>query len=646
MKKLLIYMVAALLLGGCSADEPYDGQADSGLTPIRLSSGLEVQSRAHAGMDAELPAGRSVAFWVDNASTSAQIYGNNVLAADGSNGFTGGDAMYFPGGGGNVDIYAIHTDGTLTEAFPTSAITHTVAADQTAGADYYNSDLLYAVNRDVAKTTNAVPVTFYHMLSKVRIAIMPGTPETDLTGATVRIVGTKTAADFTPSKTADITQQTTRAAMVAASGTAADITVSNEVSADFTGANVKYNDAMVVPQTVAGGTAFISVTLANNTVLTWSPAAALTLESGKRYTYLVTVTRRELSVSTIVTDWENATENIELMGEANSYMVEPYGNAILIPIARANQATDSRYNLGADATWLGGVTADNYTVELVWGDTPVRTGGVIKKMEAKKVFGKGYIYVEPGMAGNAVICIKVGGVIKWSWHIWVTEPVTYATDTETGLTWMDRNLGAAGTAYDTNGQNGLYYQWGRKDAFPGSDGTDKIRMYYTQSFGDIAHNANPTGNYTELYDMVQNPQNFATNSSSYYGSLNVAEETNDSWGSISGKKTIYDPCPPGWKVPLSAWGSSGWRSGWGAFANNGRIFNGVNSTANLGHFYPITGRRNGAGEIEVNVINWGCYWSASTYSDCSIWMYINDQSALVDRYRTRVHAMAIRCVAE
>ena len=308
MKNKLAYLVALLLATGCSTDETYDNGTE-GLVPMRFTGGIEVQTRAHTGMDAQYPAGRSVAFYVYNATTSAQLYGNNPLTTDGSGGFTGGEPMYFPKTDDNVIIYAMHTNGPLDVVFPELAITHTVAADQRAETDYYNSDLLYAVNQNVAKTTDGIPMTFYHLLSKVRIAVAPGTAETDLAGATIQIVGTQVSADFTPSMGVEMSVQKKRAAMVVASGTAEDITVSNELSADFTAANVRYNDAVVVPQVVAGSTAFIRVTLPDNRVLEWSPETAFTLESGKQYTYHVTLTRTGLNVTLSVTRWEDDMSN-------------------------------------------------------------------------------------------------------------------------------------------------------------------------------------------------------------------------------------------------------------------------------------------------------------------------------------------------
>ncbi len=292
-----------LFLAGCGSDK---NSPDESPTPMRIASNIEPSTRVFDGMNTQFPAGRGVAFYVDNAATSAQLYGNNVLTADGAGNFTGGEAMYFPITGDNINIYALHTNGTLSGAFPSSAVVHTVAADQRTQGDYYKSDLLYANSKNVAKTASSIPLTFYHMLSKVRVAIVSGTNSPNLTGATVQILGTKPSAGFTPSKTVNITQRADRAAMVAASGTAAAITVGNEPSPDFTPANVKYNDAVAVPQTLAAGTTFLSVELASGRTMTYELPGDLTLESGKYYIYEVTVNLPTgLAVTSRIEDWED-----------------------------------------------------------------------------------------------------------------------------------------------------------------------------------------------------------------------------------------------------------------------------------------------------------------------------------------------------
>lgn len=303
---------AALVMAGCSNDE--NEVADNRNSEIRLSSGVSVQTRTFDGMDTQLPDGRTVAVYVDKTGGTPQLYGNNVLTADGNGSFKGGTTMYFPEDKSAVDIYAFHTNGTLGEAFPTTAVTHAVEADQSGETNYLKSDLLYAAKKDNAFSKTAIPLTFYHMLAKVQVAVKAGAGTPNLDGATVSIMGTKLKADFTPDKSADInnatpaTAQAARAGMIVVTATdnaAADIKLSNAVTTgtDFT--NAVYNDAVIVPQTVAQGSKFIKVKLSNGSELFHKLAAGTTFESGKKYQYQITVNLTELTVTSTVVDWDS-----------------------------------------------------------------------------------------------------------------------------------------------------------------------------------------------------------------------------------------------------------------------------------------------------------------------------------------------------
>lgn len=195
-----------------------------------------------------------------------------------------------------------------------------------------------------------------------------------------------------------------------------------------------------------------------------------------------------------------------------------------------------------------------------------------------------HVKVPVTQGGNAVIEAKNSvGTTVWSWHIWVSDYVPVGLDatgiaddgTRTaaikaaqgatqggavhaydGYAWvdpggdyykkviMDRNLGATRNTYSlTNSLDaarayGMLYQWGRKDPIPGSlDGTNREIDVLYNGYGEVttlAKSGSATLDYT-----IQNPKSFIPNL--YLGA--------DSW-SASGAKTIYDPCPAGWKVPL------------------------------------------------------------------------------------------------
>lgn len=141
---------------------------------------------------------------------------------------------------------------------------------------------------------------------------------------------------------------------------------------------------------------------------------------------------------------------------------------------------------------------------------------------------------------------------------------------------MDRNLGAPDVGYhshDVKGGAGLYYQWGRKDPFPGSYTIYKYN--YNQSNPDTS----PSGNRNiGLIDSrltgqgmmnvpfsVLNPVTFLYgnnvwtsgdiyNPTQGFSSIVwndpiplVRSDTEETDG-----KSFFDPCPPGWHVPPSS----------------------------------------------------------------------------------------------
>jgi hypothetical protein len=243
--------------------------------------------------------------YVDEAA-GTQLYSKNLLTASGSGSFTGGTTMFFPQTGNNVDIYAFHTNATLGNDYPTAELTHTVSATQTDQDNYVGSDLLYARSAGVARTTNTVNLLFYHLLSKVQIAIMPGTGLTadDLKGATITIESTKLEAKFTPDKA---TTAAATAFAITSDGSATPITVlstsvANDVSTDF-GTGVKYHDAITVPQTVTAGEPLIKIGLATGGVLYYKPLQNVTFVSGKKFIYHITVNLNSLTVTSTIQDW-------------------------------------------------------------------------------------------------------------------------------------------------------------------------------------------------------------------------------------------------------------------------------------------------------------------------------------------------------
>lgn len=318
--KLVMTLAAAtMILAGCNNDE--NEITDYWNGEIRLTSGVTVQqTRANNSdvPDKQIADGQTVYTWVDKATApdATEYIKAWSLTAQGDGTFTG-SSQYYPTDGSNLDFYAMHVNSTFAEGtstFPTSAITHTVAADQSTnlGTAYLNSDLLYGLKKGVARSKNEVDLTFYHLLSKVEITLKQGAGKPALNRATVTIENTRLKAAFTPDKTADInnantsTAQTARAGLVTCpteDNAPAPIKIATEVTNDFSSA--AYAAAIIVPQTVAADTKFIKVALEDGGTFYYKiPTGDLTFQSGKKYQYNITVNQTGLTVTSEIKDWE------------------------------------------------------------------------------------------------------------------------------------------------------------------------------------------------------------------------------------------------------------------------------------------------------------------------------------------------------
>lgn len=195
---------------------------------------------------------------------------------------------------------------------------------------------------------------------------------------------------------------------------------------------------------------------------------------------------------------------------------------------------------GASAESLASIGSVEVLWE-TWGTSEdVIPGSIISDVDFER--DQVYFRIEEGHhSGNAIIAARNDmGAIIWSWHLWVpeTEIMTDLYNLSRHYT-MDRNLGAlvAATSDGATPESiGLLYQWGRKDPFVGVG--DFSRAESAKTAGEEI-----TLNIGQMSTAktIKNPTAFAA----FEGNWNPSS-TNDFWGS---KKGMYDPCPPGYKVP-------------------------------------------------------------------------------------------------
>ena len=260
-----------------------------------------------------------------------------------------------------------------------------------------------------------------------------------------------------------------------------------------------------------------------------------------------------------------------------------------------------------------------YSVDVLWESfgtniTPLK-GDLIKVVG----YNDGYLAFQTSddfKEGNAVIAAKDDeGNILWSWHIWMTDEPQEQIYYNSAGTMMDRNLGATSAVLGDVGAIGLLYQWGRKDPFLGSSSiSSSVEANSTISWPSAVKSTKLNGT---IEYAIANPTTFISyhsdNNDWYYtGSSSI---DNSRWTTHDKSKSIYDPCPAGWRVPTG--GNYGvWASASGVTT---QIYNypydnlnkGMNFSGTFGSdpsiWYPASPSRNYNGSLTIS--NYGGYWA-------------------------------------
>ncbi|MGL4373531.1 MAG: hypothetical protein ACRCS6_07100, partial [Turicibacter sp.] len=247
--------------------------------------------------------------------------------------------------------------------------------------------------------------------------------------------------------------------------------------------------------------------------------------------------------------------------------------------------------------------------------------------------------INAGCGGNVVIAVvnTENGEILWSWHLWLTDLVIFndvdeillkpnstfkliGEDNEEKII-LDRSLGANTNngGSDITKSYGLYYQWGRKDPFPKpTNGNTNEPTIYTPygSGGDYIKKEDKSSTSTVTLS-IKNPLTFyihghesvssnydwiGSESDANYGRMNrwnyldtdPSGQKNVGYG-VKGSKTIFDPCPYGWRIP---WGEK--------WLNNSPIQNYRESL-----YLPMSGYRTFDKGIFSFMEEEGRFWSGS-----------------------------------
>lgn len=345
---------------------------------------------------------------------------------------------------------------------------------------------------------------------------------------------------------------------------------------------------------------------------------------------------------------------------------------------------------------------DPKSAKLMWEDSEGFISGV------SLVKGKVHFTAEKNV-GNAMIAVFDGaGTVLWSWHIWGVgdtmpedeEVSSQATISEKSTlkvkyTVMDRTLGALSkTSYFTT-----LYQWGRKDPIPNST------VYFVdgQAAGiETTYPVHKPGSAADatILTSIQHPECIIDDYKGQAGDWLASDKTNKYnllWGDNNtdylwkktdpkagagwtNVKTIYDPCPSGYRVSSKfAWtGFCGSSSGetknidyiYFVKYENGYYFK-KNSSDGVGIYFPMTGSRGcktgslwvGSGASAYSSLNHDAsYWASAPSQNLgkgarmSISPYVASPSSstqtsansinTVDESGNRSAAHPVRCIRE
>ena len=291
--------------------------------------------------------------------------------------------------------------------------------------------------------------------------------------------------------------------------------------------------------------------------------------------------------------------------------------------------------------------------------------------------------------GNAIIAVMKNGTVVWSWHLWFIHDDALNTVTCTNfqghkykftqetLGWKYTALkvstysaprkvrvtveqtvangGVKQSAYITITQNpgnsrqgySTLYQFGRKDALPGTDAT--AEGSFTQNGGDNM----------SIQNGIQRPEVFYTYGSGWYGGYNQynlwsMNNTTTGFNDNSVVKTIYDPCPAGFHMPAS--------NAFTGFTTNGQNYGPMNvsgawdygfnfnnkiSSPDATVYFPASGSRNNIDGSLYNVGKFGFCWSAvpnGANNGCDLFLSSSIVSPKGDSFRS--FGFAVRPVAE
>lgn len=307
----------------------------------------------------------------------------------------------------------------------------------------------------------------------------------------------------------------------------------------------------------------------------------------------ITVSRSQITGVTIsFNDLQLPVTDLSAEETANTYIVTSAGQYKFKATVKGNGGLDPLTGTTATTIDPEGIAGVKVLWELYGQGRAIKHDGSAYDIR----YNDGYVYFstpDTFVPGDACVAVYDSeGTILWSWLIWATpEP---GTMTHNDATFMDRNLGAIDVGYC---MRGFCFQWGRKDAFSAANGNGYSPYTYVPAVSTVFNKV--SGSHQSMEYTVKHPTTLIGYTSNSYTWMSE-DLTTKPWR--PDVKTIYDPCPPGWRIPTKE----------NISGITGLPATGIHHDDSANHDFgnPWT----------------GYYWTASTESgsdDCA-WAFCND----------------------
>ena len=319
MKKMLFFAAAVLALTACSNEEENTNKDWN--EEIRLCTQNLMMTRASSDIQStQFAANEQIDVFVYDVADQMTYTRPAVYTADGQGGLTTSPAQLWPSGTGSaINLYAFYPSRAVKEENfigedEEPEFFFTVALDQSTEAGYKASDLMFGGSitpngyQEIARTNSTVPLTFYHMLSKVNLNVTLGEALSEQVNS-ISSISAKIQNVLPQAQFFGIISSSPLQPSMEYGGEPEDINVGNLTRED----GIYSGSAIIPPQMIEPGNTLFSITITYNDgssrTLTYtlpSDSNVMLFESHYVYNFNITANVWGLSLSTTIEPWSQA----------------------------------------------------------------------------------------------------------------------------------------------------------------------------------------------------------------------------------------------------------------------------------------------------------------------------------------------------